>query len=585
LNLSLLKKKLSIVNPLRRNEALIISAIAALYLILWLILPKPSFWGIDNGIKFQSARSFAATGGIGIPYHGLDFDPQGAFCPIVKPFGSLNGGLQVPVFSVAFIILCGIFYFIFGNIGPHLVSLLGGWGCLLSAWFLWTRYKPQNDGCLFLLILGLGSPLLFYSMTLWEHSIAMALVALSFAFLIQDQSIPDIELPEFQNTRAWEVTTSGILIAFAAFFRTEAIFWVAIPLFYWRATERTMDDLGRYLVGFGAGIVVLLLLNQWQTGELIPLHIISNIKANKVFGQGYNYLLGTRLDNLYAVVFQGFIQKYKSFILLAPMVIIAVWKGWHYERDWGYYLAAGILGVWGIYFFTLLNVKNPVNYTSQSSGLFWIVPFVFLAIVPLKSKRVGRFWRLIWISPIAYFIIISAVTPIIRGIHWGPRFILLALPLMLLTASTRAQRWWNRYSITRPVILILVLISITNQFYSYKILLKQRNENAALNRWAASIGSEPSLTSMWWLPGDVSLLSDRFPWFLTDTNGRIQLVVNALREKGEPRFSFYERPPYYDDIFWWESGAEPVSEDYFLEGDGRIRRKSLKIVRSSSVQE
>ncbi|MCF7811189.1 hypothetical protein K9N50_09410 [bacterium] len=580
-----IKDRLSQVNPLRRKEALTISAIAALYLILWLILPKPSFWGIDNGIKFQSARSFAATGEIGIPYHGLDFDPQGAFCPITKPFGGLKGGVQVPVFSVSFIILSGIFYFIFGNIGPHLVSLLGGWACLLSAWFLWTRYKPKNDGCLFLLILGLGSPLLFYSLTLWEHTIAMALVMLSFAFLIHDQSDPVIDITESQNTRYWEVTASGILVAFAALFRTEAVFCVAIPLFYWRATERTMQDSGRYLVGFAAGIVVLLLLNQWQTGDLIPLHVISNIKANRVFGYGYNYLFGTRLDNLYAVVFQGFAQKYKSFILLAPLVITAVWRGWRYERDWGYYLAAGILGVWGIYFFSLLHTKNPIAYTMQSSGLLWVVPFVFLAILPLKSKRVGRFWRLIWIMPIAYFIIISAATPIIRGIHWGPRFIILALPLMLLTASTRAQRWWNRHSITRPVIVVLILISIANQFYSYNLLWKQRTENAALNRWAASVGSEPSLTNMWWLPGDVSTLSDRFPWFLTDTPGRVQVVVNALRDKGEPRFSFYERPPYYEDKFWWESGAEPLGEDYFLDGDGRLRRRTFRIVRSSSGPE
>jgi len=585
LNLTVLKEKLSQVNSLRRNEALVISVIAALYLILWLILPKPSFWGIDNGIKFQSAHAFATTGEIGIPYHGLDFDPQGAFCPVVRPFGSLEGDAQIPVFSVVFIMLCGIFYAVFGGVGPHMVSLIGGWGCLLAAWFLWVRYRPKNDGRLFLIVLGLGSPLLFYSLTLWEHSIAMALVALSFAFLIQDQSIPTNQLTESQSTTAWEVTASGVLIALAALFRSEAIFWVAVPFFYWRSSERTMQDMGRYIVGFAAGLAVLLLINQWKTGDLIPLHIISNIKANKVFGSGYNYLLNTRFDNLYAVIFQGFAQKYKSFILLTPLIITAVWRGWRYEKDWGYYLAAGILGVWGIYFFSHLKVDNPIDYTNVSNGLLWIVPFVFLALIPLKSKRMGRFWRLIWISPIAYFVIISAVTPIIRGIHWGPRFILLALPLMLLTASTRAQRWWNRHSITRPVILVLLLISVANQFYSYDLLLKQRKENAALNRWAASIGSEPSLTNMWWLPGDVSLLSDRFPWFLTDTKGRIRVVVNALREKGETAFSFYERPPYNDDQFWWESGAEPVSEDYFLEGDGRLRRKSLKIVRSGSSQE
>ena len=84
---------------------------------------------------------------------------------------------------------------------------------------------------------------------------------------------------------------------------------------------------------------------------------------------------------------------------------------------------------------------------------------------------------------------------------------------------------------------------------------------------------------MWWLPGDVSLLSDRYPWYLTDTMGRINLVVDAMRDRGVSKFNFYERSPYIDDEFWHSIGAEPMGEDYFLDGDGKTRRRWFKIQR------
>lgn len=215
----------------------------------------------------------------------------------------------------------------------------------------------------------------------------------------------------------------------------------------------------------------------------------------------------------------------------------------------------------------------------NSGGLLWVVPFVFLSLQRIKSRKLERFWRLIWIAPLIYLVIVSALAPTVRGVHWGPRFVLEALPFLLIVGTIRAQRWWKRYPITKPIIILLIATSIINQFYSYDTLREQRKENADLNRWAASTGSEPALTSIGWLAGDVALLSDRFPWYLTDKKSYIQFVVNELRKRDVVRFNFYERPPYYDSNFWWSVGAEHFGEDYFLEGDGRLRRCWFKILR------
>ncbi len=557
---------------MRRKELQVLVVICVIYVILWMFLTKPSFWGLDNGFKFQGARAFAETGQIKVAYSGADFDPSGGFRPMVFPYSVMDGNAQIPVFSVLFMILGGLLYSLFGSIGPYLLPLIGGCATLVAGWFMWIRFRPDLDGRLFLVMLGLGSPLLFYSLSLWEHSLSMVFVILSFTFLIQTRDVTQDEEP-----RTWEVTLSGFLIALATAFRTEAIFWVAIPIFFWRTTDRAIQDTGRYIIGFVAGMGGLMVLNNWATGSLLPLHIKSNIYINLVMG--YKDLFLARFTNLYLITLQGFKDPYLSVFLLIPLVITVIWRGWRYEKDWGYYLTAGVLVVWAIYFFTMRGVSDYASYTLHTCGILWVVPFVVLALMPLKSRRMERFWRFFWLCPLLYFVIVSAFTPTLKGVHWGPRFVLQAIPFLLLIGSVRAQRWWSHYSVTKPLILLLITISVINQMYSYDILRKTRRDNAELNRWAANTSLEPALTGMWWFSGDVSLLSDRYPWYLTDTEGRINYVVNALRDRGVMRFNFYERSPYISDDFWRNIDTEPVGEDYFLDGDGKTRRRWFKILR------
>jgi len=569
------------VNSVRRKEARIVIALIVLYLAIWIMLPKPSFWGLDNGFKFQGAVAFANTGQLKVPYSGADFDPGGGFRPMPPPFGEFDGAAQIPVFPVLFMILSGVFYKIFGTAGPYLLPLLGGWLCILSGWFMWIRFRPDYDGSAYLIILALGSPLLFYSMTLWEHSIATALVTLSFAFLIQNQ-----QLQEDSNPRVREVTVAGFLIALATAFRTEAIFWVAVPLFFWRSTERNYQDIGRYMIGLAAGLVGLMLLNHVMTGKIYPLHILSNIDQNPFFS--YKHIFYTRLYNLHILLTAGFKDVwFKSLILLLPLLVTVMWRGWRRERDWGYYLAGFIFILWVFYFYSMIKNLNLSIYPVKTGmmntgGLLWIVPFAVLSLLPIKSKRLPRYWRIFWLSPIIYIIIIAAFTPTVWGVHWGPRFIVTALPILLIVGSVRAQRWWHRYSITKIIVIVLVVISIINQFYSYGVLMKIRNNNVVLNRWVARTGSEPSIVHgrmMWYMPGDLSLLSDHLPWYIIWKDSRFGLVIDALRKRGTKSFDFYEKPPYKDSEFWWKVGAEPMETEYFLDGDPTLRRVRLKIHR------
>ena len=561
------------IQPKRKKEAQLLIAIAVLYFVMWLIVPKPAFWGLDNGFKFQGARAFAETGQLGNTYDGAEFDPKGGFRPIVFPFGIMNGDKQVPVFPVIFMILCGIFYALFGAVGPHLLPLLGGYFCLAASWFMWVRFRPGTDGRLFLLMLAMGSPLLFYSMTLWEHSISMAFVILSFTFLIVNPEGANYE----RFSKTWEIAIAGLLLGLATAFRTEAVFWVIIQIVFWKYTGRNINEIKYYFFGLVIGLGTFLFINYLMTGSFIPLHVTSNF--NNHYGSSYLSAFISRASNLYIITFQGFKTKYISIALSIPLLIIALTLNWRKVKKMNYYLAAGVFITWIIYFSLMITAGDRASYTINSGGLFWVVPFAALSVLPFKSKKQPVSWRIFWAGPLLYFLIMALITPTLRGVHWGPRFVLQALPFIVIFGAVRTNRWWKRYPTTRLVIVLLIAISIVNQLYSYNILFEQRKTNAALNEWAAAAGSDPALASMWWLPGDVSLASDRVPWYITGHSSRIPIIVNEFRKKGIPRFTYYEHPPYLTEEFWWSVGAEMKEKDYFLKGDGRLRRCTFRIIR------
>lgn len=545
--------------PERRRETVTVIALASLYLVLWTVLPKPSFWGLDNGFKFQGSKAFAETGSIHVPYTGIDFDPKGEYRPMVFPFGVIRDGEQIPVFSPVFMILTGIMIKIFGSIGAFILPLLGGWATLLAAWYMWIRYRAKRDGRIFLIVLGLGSPLLFYSMTLWEHSWAMALATLSVALLgrgIEWRKSP-VHIESF---------LSGLLLAVATALRTEALLWALIMLLLWRYTDRNWRSFWRYFAGLLIGIPIIVLINFLTTGEPFPLHLTTNLFTSQT--TSFQSVLITRAKNIFVALMEGFRSPHWSVIGLIPLLIIGLWSDWRREKNHWKWIAPGAFAAWSGYIYVAFTSANRAGYTSRCGGLFWVIPFIVLSILYLRGER-RKFWRMIWMGAYLYLIFALIFSPYTRGVHWGPRFVLLVIPFLLMIASTRAQRWWQRYKPARPIVVLLLLMSIVNQLYSYVVLYEQKSTTAAMNEWVCDLGPDPVLTPIFWLSGDASLCSYGTPWFLTTRIDRVQTVIEVLKSKGIERFNFIQNADYIKDTDWRKLGVELVGQDRFVDGFGR----------------
>ncbi len=548
--------------------------VAAFLLLLWIFLPKPSFWGIDNGVKFQGAEAFATKGSLNIPYFGQDFDPDGVFRPLVRPFSILGPKGQVPVFSPLFLVLAGIFYKLLGRIGPSILPLLGGWMLLAASWLMWIRHRRNRDGRLFLLMVGLGSPALFYSLTLWEYSIAMALVTISLAYISRGRT-------GLQEAPMWEPLAAGVLLAIATALRTEAVLWAPILLIFWSQTGRRSDAIWLFIGGLALGLGVFGGLNHLLTGNFLPLHLLTNN-----FGEGIRRSIRafaiTRAQNFYVVLIEGFKQNHYSVIGVLPLIAVVAWRRWRIERGYWYGLAFGLILVWLAYLAVSLSAQNQAGYMYNNGGMMWVTPFIVLGLFKLHGER-RRFWYLIWAGSLLYIAVVAFTAPFVRGVHWGPRLVIMAVPPLMMIGATRAQRWWHRSPSSRSIIVLLAIMSIFNQFYSVHVLREAKEQNVRLTRWAVSAGAEAAVTNLWWLPGDLALLSAKHPWYVIRSKDptEMQRLIQGLRSQGVLKFSFYELPPYLDDKSWWYYGTELREIDYMVGGAGGykgLRRIWLRII-------
>jgi hypothetical protein len=555
--------------PERRRELSVVYGIAALYLLLWFFLPKPSFWGIDNGVKYMGMRAFADHGSIVIPYHGyqLGIDPGHRHIPL--PFSIPTAKGQLNSFSPLFEVLGGLFYMLIGPKGPFLLPVIGAIFLLLVCWRLWVNQRDTHDGRVYLLMLGVGSPFLFYSTELWEHSWAAALVVLGFSLIFT---------PRVQGFKRDDMTgllRAGLFMGLACGFRPEAILPVMILFFSWRYTGRPITSMMRLGSGIFLGLFLVALVNLWQTGTVFPISMGTNWAVSRSGGMLSAFL--TRLQNGYLLTMQGFSSEVISIFALIPVFALIVWSGWRQELEAWMYLGGGMVLATGYYLFNFGITADSVAYSSQTTGLFWVTPIAVLAIQPLRGER-RHFWRVMWNCWVVTFFALALISPPLKGVHWGPRVGLIVMPFLLLIASTRMQRWWDKYDHARPMFAILAGLGIVIQLVSAFIQFNGHQYNAKLNRWAVGEPNEIVLTADWWLGGDCALASYDKPWFLVRHLPDMHNVLDILQLKGVEKVSYLESSPYVLEKEWKRIGVQPLKSEVFLEGKTGLRKTPLILI-------
>ncbi|MBW1897303.1 MAG: glycosyltransferase family 39 protein, partial [Deltaproteobacteria bacterium] len=166
-----------------------ILVIGVVYTLIIVWLPSDVFWITDGGNKFIQVQSMRLSGlpDVSIQYPAKDIDPDLTFFPYCGHHFKKVGDKIYSFYPPYFALVSLIFFHFLGVGGIYVIPVLASTGCLVFTFLIVRQLGHQIKSTWALLILAFCSPLLFYSVTFWEHSLAMMFSTLCFLLVIRSR--------------------------------------------------------------------------------------------------------------------------------------------------------------------------------------------------------------------------------------------------------------------------------------------------------------------------------------------------------------------------------------------------------------
>ena len=491
-----------------RSASLSIAAVAVVYCITLAALDRDGLWITDNEVKLLQLRGILQSGytEFSIPWPGRDLDPEFNANPIPYMFSQVREGQLYPVFSPIFAILASVPYNWFGYTGlyvlPLLASLLalGGVARLVEVLVVeeGTTRTIAIHGAV--LVAGLCTPLWFYSVVFWEHTLAASLCVWSvyhFACYSADDEKPVRSL-------LW----SSLFAAVAVYLRDELYIFCALLVLCtaWHCRRRGL----RQPVVAAAVMALALLplwLFQWKAlGHPLGFHLSRHMATEAGF---VGHLL-SRPKVVYNLLVSSSPSPALSGLVTIPFVVAAIRTWWPRTQASTSVVpalltmatAGGIIALGG-YPLT----ESPIQYMlSSSNALFAVAPVVILGLRhPLPGPSVQR---QVLVIIFGYMALYCLAAPDIgsKGIHWGNRYFLFVYPLLVaLAASTisihvkriGSGERWRRGSVA---LLVTILFSLCSQVYSIHLLDEKKALSRQMNEIVSARPEKVIVSTVRWAP-------------------------------------------------------------------------------------
>lgn len=524
-----------------------IALLGALYCGLIKILPQDVFWNTDGGNKFIIMLNLLYKGSIQIENPAADLDPSGQFFPYSSfYFIKTERGID-SIFSPYFSWIAQWFYCLSGFTGLYLISLLSGIGTLvISAYMLRDLHAPNRSG-MGIMILGLCTPLFFYSMTFWEMNLVTLLVTVAFRLLVHRGD---------KYTTHQVLIAAGIILGLAAVFR-EDIYVIII------ATVIAMlllkySWLKAVTVSAGS-LLVLIPVWIWQHfyyGHWLGLHGSQYYQHNTGETTILQFLLNQcSCYYIYLLKFNSGVvsDHWYYFVLIAPFalaLIAGVFINPLNRKNSAAVIFIAILTS-AVACSTILTVMlwlnpEPILATIFTIGFLTASPFLVPLLLGIKTFYSGISQRLRFALLIIVLYCLG-ITPLLTqndlGIVWGPRHFLylypLLLPLWLYAMAFLSRRKLFSINMRRIVTIcavLLVLLSLLIQVKGVANLFLMKTNMQYLNLEIAKT-NEIIVSDIFWLP-TVNAKQFYQKKFLQYNSGEdLNAIIKRLKEQRIKAFS------------------------------------------------
>ncbi|MCJ7619716.1 MAG: hypothetical protein MUP64_05815, partial [Anaerolineae bacterium] len=186
--------------------------VAVLYAgLAFIVLPKAAFFSSDEGLKLIQVQNFLRKGwsDFTIDYPGRWLDPDLSFVPINNPPPLMQGERIFAAYPVFFPLLATPLYSLLGYAGLYVIPVVSGLATVLVTWWLARLLGARGSSSI--LVLGLCTPLLFYSLLFWDHTLGTLLATVALLLVIRTL---------LQRDRRW-LLGGGAILGVSIWARTE----------------------------------------------------------------------------------------------------------------------------------------------------------------------------------------------------------------------------------------------------------------------------------------------------------------------------------------------------------------------------
>lgn len=546
--------------------------VAAVYAVTLRSMPKHVFWMPDEGAKLFELQSCGLSWRKGVtyrvPFAGQQLVPGDEFLPGFDVYptpsiardGSLYLGFDTPV---AFPLLTAPFYHAFGAPGLYVLPALSGWltallAGVMASWFAAALGPPV------VLLVGLATPVWFYSVVFWEHTLATLFGLLAVCLVVR--------APRRLESLIYAIP--ALLIAtmlrseMAALAAALGVAWAVVLLNSWlkSGAEETPPPLQPPVF---AGRWSVLVLTAALTAALAGALAISLTPRHLNMLR----LLPDRLDHALsglANLPRGMLEVYVNSETLGPTM-------------GGVWLAAAALAV-------LLSLVAPWVRSARARAAMTVTALslmlvccVFLAFAPEPYRGLHGFFPvapflILWPfglrgawrrgdAPLlalgtcswVYLLLILAALALTYmhqgvldvGMEWGQRYLLTAYPMMTILALVGLRRL--RVSLQparrRTVVTLVALLVATGVCLELRGIRMLHGTRTLMAKWDAAMRAEdvPIVVTVWWIVPGVADLFLTHDMFFSWRPG-VAHWVDRARAHGVDAFTLADTEPLTSEI-------------------------------------
>jgi len=534
--------------------------VGAAYVLSFVLIPSDGFWINDNGCKFIQLQGMIRTGykDFSIPWPGQDVDPSFTCNPLPPPFGHVVDGKLYGTYSPVFALISSVPYRVFGCIGLYIIPLLAGLLTLPAAWILAGRLSSAAAARpvtrpLAICFVALGTPIWFYSLTFWEHTLAACLTTWSVLFCVR----------HLEKRSIVRLAAAAALCASAVYFRDDLyLFGVAMGVVLIVFGKQKGRNILVFAIAFVLALLPLWLFQWFALGHPLGHHFRTGSLLDMTLAQHFS----DRWSVIQLLLLNMDPTVWLSVAFALPCIILLAVNPRLRSRTFGKAVPAcavfaSLAG--SIFIVRHLVTETPIWWLTHANGLFAASPILLLAFLRLKRESgdasVGppdesriKPGRVIWSIVVAYLALYVLTAPRTHsgGIHWGCRYVLSVFPLLGILVAKTVGEWWTCPSGTRKIgvtaIALSMTLSVCLQVYSLTLLYQRKRFSAELNR---AVAQRPEKTVVaagrlgWCLPQELAYSFYDKQIFFPGTQRAADQLVATLRNTGARHVLQVGSPP------------------------------------------